>query len=89
MAVPNDKDVVEAPTFPNDENGVLVVGLMLVVPKLPKLAVVAVAVDDAGQPPKDDPKPNCGLLKFIFNVFIIFKKVADIITENLTRFKLF
>lgn len=63
VPVPNDKDVVEVPKFPNEEKGALVVGLMLVVPKLPKLVVVVAAVDDAGQPPVDDPKPNCGLLK--------------------------
>jgi len=55
-------EAVEAPTFPNEENGVFVIGLLLVEPRLPKLVVDA-AVDDAGHPPTVVPKPNCGLLK--------------------------
>lgn len=44
----------------------MVVDLLLVALKLPKVVVVA-AVDDAGQPPTDEPKPNCGLLKMLIN----------------------
>jgi hypothetical protein len=58
VAVPNDKDVVEAPKLPNEENGVLVFGLILVAPKVPKLEVVVDTDDGAGQLPIDDPKPN-------------------------------
>lgn len=37
------------------------VNLLLKTLNLPKFTVDAVVVD--GQPPKDDPKPNCGLFK--------------------------
>jgi len=52
-------NVTEVGVAPNEENGIFIVGLLVVVFKLPKL--VGVAVDDDGQPPKDAPKPNCGL----------------------------
>lgn len=67
VVAPNDNtEVVGAPKFPNEENGaVVVVGLLFVAFKLPKLVVVPPAVDDEGQVPRDDPKPNCGLLKVV------------------------
>lgn len=67
VVAPNDNiEVVGAPKFPNEENGaVVVVGLLFVTPKLLKLVVVPPAVGVEGQPPRDDPKPNCGLLKIV------------------------
>jgi len=62
VLAPKDNEVVGAPTLPNEENGVFVVCLLAVAPKLPKLVVVDGVVED-GQPPRDVPKPNCGLLK--------------------------
>lgn len=62
VAAPKDiAEVAGLPRLPNKENGVLVlVNVLLVAPKLPKLAEDAAAVD-ADQFPGDAPKPNCGL----------------------------
>lgn len=50
------------PKLTNKNNKVnrYIVNLLLKTFNLPKFTVVAVVV---GQPPKDDPKPNCGLFK--------------------------
>lgn len=70
VVAPNEIDeVVGAFKFPNDENVGFVVGLTAAT-GLPKLDVVAAVVDD-GKPPRDEPKPNCGLLKNCFNRNVI------------------
>lgn len=73
-------EVAGAFRLPNDENDAFAFGFTAATGLL-KLVVVA-AVDDDGQPPRDEPKPNCGLqkniqLEMVTHGFAIFKFLIE------------
>lgn len=72
VVAPNDIDegAGAPPTLPNEGNDAVAVGLLFVAFKVPKLVVVA-AVVDAGQPPRDVPKLNCGLFKKCTIIYLL------------------